>query len=119
MIPASSLCELFKKKPKNKFGAIRSSRNETTFHSRAEARYYDLLKARKLGGDLSFFLMQVPLHLPGKTKYIVDFVLFYPDGKVEFVEVKGKMTDLAKLKIKQAEELYPIKITIVKASDLK
>jgi hypothetical protein len=98
---------------KHKFHAKPTDRDGIKFASRKEARYYDQLLLAKQSGDLLFFLRQVPFHLPGNTKYVVDFVLFWADQNVEFVDVKGHQTEMFKLKKKQVEDLYPIEITIV------
>lgn len=57
--------------------------------------------------------MQVPLRLPANIKYLVDFQVFYPDGTVRYIDIKGVMTPLSSLKIKQVEAIYPIKIEIL------
>ncbi len=119
IISLTSLKDLLKKKGKNKFNAIKTKRGEKTFHSKLEARFYDILKYQQdNGSSVKFFLTQVPLSLPGNTKYLVDFVVFYWDGTIEFIETKGRMTDIAYLKIKLAEETYPIEIKIVTQKDL-
>lgn len=87
------------------------------FSSRLEWRYYKQLQMRQKTGDIVFFLKQVPFHLPGNIRYVVDFVEFLSSGEIIFTEVKGMMTALAKLKIAQVEELYPIKINIVRKCD--
>ena len=84
------------------------------FDSQLEGRYYQTLKLRKLANDLKYFLRQVPIHLPGKTKLVIDFVVFENDGNVRYIDTKGFMTAMAKLKIRQVEALYPIKIEIIK-----
>lgn len=84
------------------------------FASQLEGRYYKKLKLRQISNDIKYFLRQVPLHLPGKTKLVVDFLIFENNGEVRYVDTKGFMTQIAKLKIRQAEALYPIKIEIVK-----
>lgn len=99
---------------KHKFHAVACQADEINFSSKAERNYYHSLKALKKAGQVVFFLMQVPFHLPGKTKYIVDFQVFYADGTVDFVDVKGIETDVFKIKKRQVEEIYPIKIKIVK-----
>ena len=84
------------------------------FASQLEGRYYKKLKLRQLSGDIKYFLRQVPLHLPGKTKLVVDFLIFENNGDIRYVDTKGFMTQVAKIKIRQSEALYPIKIEIVK-----
>ena len=56
------------------------------------------------------YLRQICFDLPGKTKYKVDFQVFYEGGDVEFVDVKGVKTAMYILKKKQVESLYPIEI---------
>jgi hypothetical protein len=99
---------------KHKFHAVQCKSDEFNFSSKAERSYYHKLKILQKSGEVVFFLMQVPFHLPGKTKYIVDFQVFYADGTVDFVDVKGVETEVFKIKKRQVEEIYPIKITIVK-----
>lgn len=80
------------------------------FASKAEMhRYRELLQLRAAGAVV-FFLRQVPMHLPGNTKYVADFLVFHPDGRYEFEDVKGARTPMYVLKRKQVEALYPIKI---------
>lgn len=96
--------------PRHKFHAIRTECDGIKFPSKKEAKVYNDLKLRKQAGDIVFFLRQVPLHLPGGVKYVVDFVTFEKDGSVRFVDAKGMRTPLyiAKKKIVEAE--YPIVI---------
>lgn len=65
-------------------------------------------------GEVIFFLRQVPFDLPGGTKYFADFQVFYADGTVSFVDVKGVSTQMFIMKKKQVESLYPITIEVVK-----
>lgn len=85
------------------------------FDSKREASYYEQLKIRKAAGEVGFWLRQVPMHLPGGTKYIVDFVVFFVDANrlPEFVDVKGRQTQVFRLKKREVEHHYPIKITLV------
>jgi hypothetical protein len=86
------------------------------FDSQAEGRYYSQLKLRQKAGEVVQFLRQVPFHLPGKTKLVVDFMEFHADGTTHFVDVKGMETEAFKIKRRQVEQLYaPIKIETVKA----
>ncbi len=95
---------------RHKFNAVATEINGIRFGSRREARYYsDLLLAKK-SGELLFFLRQAPLHLPGNVRYVVDFVEFWKNGEVRFVDCKGYATPMYKLKKTQAESVYPITI---------
>ena len=85
-----------------------------TFASKAEARYYGELCLSQKAGNVLMFLCQVPIRLPGGVKYVCDFVVFYPDGEIRWVDVKGRETDMFRLKKKQVEDLYPIEIEVVR-----
>lgn len=99
---------------RHKFGAVRTETDGIKFSSKKEARYYDKLKLRKAAGEIVQFLRQVPFHLPGGVRYVVDFQEFHADGTVHFVDVKGMATESFKAKRRMVEELYaPIKIETV------
>lgn len=100
-------------KIKHKFLAKPQKIDDKHFSSKLEARYYQKLKDAQAAGELLFFLRQVGFDLPGKSKYVVDFVEFWPD-EVIFTDCKGLETQTFKLKQRQIEEIYPIKINIVK-----
>lgn len=88
------------------------------FDSKLEARYYQMLKARWQAGEVAWFIRQVPFELPGKIVYRADFlvVLIVPPEKiaesVEIVDCKGVLTDVSRIKIRQVEELYGIKVRL-------
>ena len=84
------------------------------FDSKAEARRYDQLLLAKDAGEVLFFLRQVPFHLPGSVKLVVDFVIFWSEGHVTFEDVKGVETEQFKAKRRMVETLYPVTIDIVK-----
>jgi hypothetical protein len=105
---------------KNKYGAVRTN----GYASKKEADYAAGLELAQKAGQIAFWLEQVPLRLPGGSKYLLDFVVFtWNKGMrsedrqgawdIEFVEVKGKDLPIGKLKRKQAEEIYGIYIEVV------
>lgn len=101
------------KRLKHKFRAMRTERDGIKFPSKKEANYYDMLKILQKGGIVLFFLRQVPFHLPGNIKYTVDFQVFYTNGDIRFIDVKGyKTKDFIRNK-KQVEALYPVIIKVV------
>lgn len=95
---------------KHKFNAIRTERDGIKFPSQKQARYYDELKMQQKVGLVLFFLMEVPIRLPGNVKYKIDFVVFMTDGNVRFIDVKGHKTKMYITKKKMVEALYPITI---------
>ncbi|MEN8236115.1 MAG: DUF1064 domain-containing protein [Pseudomonadota bacterium] len=99
---------------KHKFHAKPTNIDGIRFASKLEARYYSKLKAFQEAGELVFFLRQAPFHLPGNTRYVVDFVEFWKNGDITFTDCKGLETEVYKLKKRQVEELFPIKINVVK-----
>ena len=94
----------------HKFRAVQTIRDGMKFASKKEARYYDELKLKVKAGYVFFFLRQVPFHLPGNVKYVVDFQVFNRDGTVSFIDVKGVKTKEFIRNKKLVEALYPIKI---------
>ncbi len=96
----------------HKFHAKPTQRDGIKFSSKKEAKYYLQLKLRVTAGEVLFFLRQVPLHLPGGTRLVVDFLEFWADGTVHFVDVKGMKTDSFNIKKREIEAVYPITIEL-------
>ncbi len=59
-----------------------------------------------------FFLRQAPFHLPGNVRHVIDFIEFWTDGTVHFVEIKGYDTPMGKLKRKQVMDIFPINVEV-------
>lgn len=108
---------MWKLKAAHKFKAVKTERKGISFPSKLEARYFDTLEVKKRIGEVVFFLRQVSFDLPGGVRYVADYQVFYADGSVEFVDVKGMDTPASKLKRKQVEELYPVEIKVVTNAD--
>jgi len=98
------------RRPKHKYRAIAVEYDGFRFDSKKEARRYNELKFMKNQGKIVFFLRQVPLHLPGRVIYRVDFQIFWADGTVSFEDVKGYRTKEYIAKKKLVEAHYPIEI---------
>ena len=103
-----SLC----RQPRHKFRASPSDEDGIRFASKKERAYYRVLKLRQKSGEVLFFLRQAPFHLPGNVRHVIDFIEFWMDGTVHFVEIKGFDTPLGKLKRKQVMDLYPINVEV-------
>lgn len=95
---------------KHKFHAKPCEIDDIKFSSKLEAAYYRKLSILQASGEVLFFLMQVPFGLPGNIKYRCDFQIFWKDGTITFVDVKGVDTPVSKIKRQQVEALYPVKI---------
>lgn len=98
---------------KHKFKAKITESDNIKFRSKKEEREYQKLKLLQRSGEVLFFLMQVPFHLDGGVKYVLDFLVFWANGDITFEDVKGFRTDMYITKKKLVEAKYPIKITEV------
>jgi hypothetical protein len=105
--------------PRHKFMAKPVNDNGQHFASKLEHQFYVQLEMQRKAGDVIFFLRQVPFHLPGGVKYVCDFVVFYADEAIRFVDVKGVETSEFIMKKKMVESIYPITIDVVKKNDFR
>ena len=93
----------------SKFNNVICEADNIKFRSKKERKRYLELKALQAAGEC-WFLIQVPFKLPGNTKYVLDFLVFWKDGHETFEDTKGKRTAMYIMKKKQVEALYPIRI---------
>ena len=98
---------------KHKYNAKATVVDGIRFDSKKEANYYLKLKEEVMLGTIIFFLRQVPIHLTGGVRLVIDFLEFHADGTVHFVDTKGVQTEAFKIKKRQAEYLYPFNIEVV------
>lgn len=100
---------------RHKYKNLPTEHNGQRYDSKAEAKYAAHLDLLKRAGQVLFYLRQVPFHLPGRTRYVVDFAVFYADGRVSFVDVKGMETQSFRAKKRMVEDLYaPVEIEVVR-----
>jgi len=95
----------------SKYNAAPTFVDGIRFPSKREAARYVQLTLARRGGEVLRFWRQVPFDLPGGVKYRLDFMVHWKDGNVTYEDVKGVRTPVYKLKKKQVEELYALKIT--------
>ena len=109
-------------KPKkgNKYRAKKTVIDGIKFDSQSEATYYGTLKLRKLSGDIKDFKRQVTykIEINGSLicKYIADFVVYYPGGGIEVIDVKSIITanlQVFKLKQKLMKAVLGIDVKVV------
>lgn len=107
----------------SKYNSRKTVIDGITFDSKKEAKRYVELKNKQDEGEITDLRLQVPFELvpsftieiDGKKRkrrnirYIADFV-YYEDGQKIIEDVKGRKTDIYKLKKKLFE--YKYKITI-------
>lgn len=101
----------------HKFHAKPVNEDGHRFASTLEWKYFKHLQLLQKAGEVVFFLSQVPFRLPGGVKYVCDYQIFFADGRVSFIDVKGVETSEFKLKKKIVESVYPVEIEIIKKED--
>lgn len=96
------------------------------FDSLAEKRYYLELNRKLKRGKIKSFEMQVKYILVDKFKhprtgktvraitYTPDFVVTYPDGSVEVIDIKGFQTEVFKIKAKLFMNRYGVPLILIK-----
>lgn len=103
---------------RSKYGNLKTEYNGTIFHSKKEADFAKELDWRKREKRpekrVERYEMQVPFQITMNgvkiARYLADFKVFYVDGHVEIIDVKGVRTNIYTLKKKLVEAQYGIKI---------
>lgn len=109
----------------SKYGAKKTIVDGITFDSRKEANYYAELKLKKRAGIIKDFTIQpkytiidsYKCPLTGRkipaTTYSADFLVTYPDGREEVIDIKSEATAKKaayRIKKKAFEQRYGIAI---------
>lgn len=94
-------------KATHKFGAKRTESNGVKYDSKAEADYADYLGTLVTAGEIVGLMRQPVFYLPGGTRYVADFLVFWADGRVETLDVKGVETEGFKIKWREVAAAYP------------
>lgn len=80
-----------------------------------EREYGAVLRARQAAGEVAWFRFEgLKLRLADNTFYTPDFAVMLADGSLECHEVKGHWQDDARVKIKVAAEMYPMRFVAVR-----
>jgi hypothetical protein len=101
------------KRRRSKYGNVRTTVDGISFHSRKEAARYSVLKQEAVDGIIHnlrlqpSFTLRVNGHLI--CRYIADFE-YVRDGVTIVEDVKGRLTDVYKLKKKLVKALLDIDI---------
>jgi len=83
--------------------------------NQTEAAYAEHLKNLLHSGKILWFKFEgVKLRLADNTFYTPDFAVINADNQFEMHEVKGFWQDDAKVKIKVAADMYPMKFIAIK-----
>jgi hypothetical protein len=103
---------------RSKYGNLKTEYKGYVYMSKKEAEYAMkldfLMKASKISERVVSYEKQVPFQIIMNDikicKYLADFKVFYADGRVEIIDVKGVRTQTYTLKKKLVEAQYGIKI---------
>jgi hypothetical protein len=90
-------------------------RLKTGVMNKTEAAYARHLEAQKHTGEVLWFRFEgMKFRLADKTSYTPDFAVMTKNLQLEMHEVKGHWLDDARVKIKVAAEMYPVKFKAIK-----
>ena len=82
--------------------------------NKLELAYLDHLEMRRCAGEVvEYSFESIKLKLAPNTFYEPDVLVLLSDGTLEIHEVKGHWEDDARVKIKVAAELFPIRFIAV------
>ena len=107
----TELRKLISKPKKSKFGNVKTEYNGKTYDSKLEASYAHIIDHKIKNGEIKSVVAQYPM--PVKIngvkicKYVADFMVTFPDNRVEIWDAKGVETSIFKLKWKLVKALYP------------
>ncbi len=91
----------------NKYGAKKTTVDNITFDSKAEARRYQELKSLSMSGEIKWFQRQPSFLIGNSVRYRPDFIVCGKDGLIWLEDVKGHMTKDFIIKAKLLSEQYP------------
>lgn len=102
----------------NKYHNVKTEIDGLKFDSKAEAKYYGVLKMRKLAGEIDSFDCQVRFDLIvngfNSGFYKADFVTYKNGERLEVIDVKGVATQVFRLKKKLMKACHNVEIKEVK-----
>ncbi len=88
--------------------------------NKTESAYAADLERRKIAGEVVWFKFEgIKLRLADNTFFSPDFFVLLENGQLEAHEVKGHWMDDARVKIKIAADMYPLRFIAVKVKAKK
>lgn len=107
-IPAAEYLEMLKgKKKPSKYHSKKTEVDGLIFDSKREADYYCQLKLLMKNGEVVGFCRQPRFPIGAGHEYVSDFIVWWPDGTTEIIDVKGVETDVFKLKYDYFKVKFP------------
>lgn len=84
--------------------------------NKTEARYAEILEARKRLGEIAGYWFEgITLRLADDVRYTPDFLVQVANGELEVHEVKGFLRDDARIKFQVAARAFPFRVVLVKS----
>jgi hypothetical protein len=91
-------------------------RLKTGAMNKTESAYGAHLELLKRAGEIVWYRFEgLKLRLADSTFYTPDYAVMLASGQLECHEVKGYWQDDARVKIKVAAEMYPLRFVAIKA----
>jgi len=113
---------------KTKYNSKKLELDGHVFDSKAEAKYYEVLKLFQANEEILFFRLQPRYELQEsfrkdgklhrKIEYVADFEVHHTDGSIEVVDVKGFQTETFGVKRKLFEKKFPHKLSLLGFSQI-
>jgi len=104
-------------KPRSKYNSKKIEIDNFKFDSADESKYYLYLKDKKERGEVLYFLLQpkyilIPKFVYFEEKrreltYTADFLVYYPDGTFEAIDIKGFSSQQGDIRRKLFEYKFP------------
>ena len=95
----------------NKYHSKKATYNGYTYHSTLEANYARQLdwqiKEKEVKSWERQYKIDITVNGIHITNYFIDFKVYYTDGHVEYIEIKGFETGLWRIKWRLAQAMYP------------
>jgi hypothetical protein len=103
------------RRPQLRLGRAQPRRKVPGQMNKLEGRYSQQLDVQKGFGLIQcWWYERWTFKLADDTRFTPDFVVLAKDGVLEMHETKGFMRDDARVKLKLAAELFPLRVKLVK-----
>ena len=92
----------------HKYNAQKTKVDGFTFDSKMEAAYWEMLKLKMRLKIIKHIDVHPVVTLIEGIRWTLDFIIYYPDGKIEAVDIKGFQTEQFKDRRKLFDVLHPL-----------